>query len=151
MRRLVTWEGVEELGSVVHSKREDQPIRFSSSERGLGSGGGGVPIAQSQVREASEHMCFYECVRREAGRRHEVLNVAQRSQRRGRVSLCQADCCSRKVNADHPFVSDGELVECCARLVWHSETSLCGREPFGDHRRENVHTGEKRLCLHCRG
>jgi hypothetical protein len=47
MRRLVPREGVEELGSVVHSKREDQPIRFSSSERGLGCGCGAVPIAQS--------------------------------------------------------------------------------------------------------
>src|SRR6267154_6751306 len=33
---LVTWKGVEQLGGVVHGKREDQPIRFSSSERGLG-------------------------------------------------------------------------------------------------------------------
>ena len=47
MRRLVTWEDVEELASVVHSKWEDQPIWFSSSERGLGCGSGGVPIAQS--------------------------------------------------------------------------------------------------------
>ena len=47
MRRLVTWEDVEELGSVEHRKREDQPIWFSSSERGLGCGSGGVPIAQS--------------------------------------------------------------------------------------------------------
>jgi hypothetical protein len=45
MRRLVTREGVQERGSVVHSKREDQPIWFSSSERGLGCGCGGVPIA----------------------------------------------------------------------------------------------------------
>jgi len=34
MRRLVTREGFKERGSVVHSKREDQPIGFSSSERG---------------------------------------------------------------------------------------------------------------------
>jgi hypothetical protein len=47
MRRLMTWENVEELGSVVHRKREDQPIRLSSSKRGLGCGCGGVPIAQS--------------------------------------------------------------------------------------------------------
>ena len=63
------WEDVEELGSLEHSEREDQPIWFSSSEGGLGCGSGGVPIAQSQVREASEHTCFDECVRREAKRR----------------------------------------------------------------------------------
>jgi hypothetical protein len=51
---LVTWEDVEQLGGVVHRKREDQPIRFSSSERGLGCCGGGVPIAQSQVRVDGE-------------------------------------------------------------------------------------------------
>jgi len=79
MRRLMTWENVEERGSVVHSKREDQPIRLSSSKRGLGCGRGGVPIAQSKMREAGEHMCFDECVRREAGRRHEALNVPEDS------------------------------------------------------------------------
>jgi hypothetical protein len=47
MCRLVTWEDVEELARVAHRKREDQPIWFSSSERGLGCGSGGVPIAQS--------------------------------------------------------------------------------------------------------
>ena len=46
MRRSVTREDVEELGSVGHGKREDQPVWFSSSERGLGCGSGGVPIAQ---------------------------------------------------------------------------------------------------------
>ena len=144
VRRLVTWEDVEELAGVAHSKREDQPIWFSSSERGLGCGRGGVPIAQSQVREASEQMRFDECVRREAGRRHHALNVSEDSQRRGRVSLCQADRCSGEVNGVNPFVFGGELVERCARFVWHPETS----EPFGDHRCENVHTGEKRLRLH---
>ncbi len=45
MRRFVTWEDVEEPGCVGHSKREDQPIWFSSSERGLGFSSSGVPIA----------------------------------------------------------------------------------------------------------
>src|SRR6266404_8771298 len=66
VRSLVTWKGLEQLAGVVHGKREDQPIWFSSSQRGLGCGGGGGPIAQRQVREAGEHMCFHECVRGEA-------------------------------------------------------------------------------------
>jgi hypothetical protein len=41
MRRSVTWEDVEEFASVVQSKREDQPIWFSSSQRGLGCPSGG--------------------------------------------------------------------------------------------------------------
>ena len=77
MRSLVTSEDVEEVGSLVHGKREDQPVCFSSSERRLGCGSGGGPIAQSQVREAGEHMCFDECVCREAERRHHVLNVSE--------------------------------------------------------------------------
>ena len=52
-----------------------------------------------------------------------------------------------EVNGVYPFVFGGEPVERCARFVWHPETS----EPFGDHRCENVHTGEKRLRLHRRG
>jgi len=79
MRRLMTWENVEELGSVVHDKREDQPIRLSSSKRGFGCGCGGVPIAQSYVREAGEYMCLDECVCWEAGRRHKALNVSEDS------------------------------------------------------------------------
>src|SRR5438105_11426732 len=115
------WEDVEELGSLEHSEREDQPIWFSSSEGGLGGGSGSVPIAQSQVREASEHTCFDECVRREAKRRHEVLKVSEESQRPGRVSFRQADCCSPEVNGVYPLVSGGEPVERCARFVWHPE------------------------------
>src|SRR5260370_1298174 len=46
----MTREDVEELASVAHSEREDQPIWFSSSERGLGCGRGGVAIAQSEIR-----------------------------------------------------------------------------------------------------
>ena len=144
MRRLVTWEDVEELAGVAHRKREDQPIWFSSRERGLGCGRGGVPIAQSEIREAGEQMRFDESVRREAGGRRHALSVSEDSQRRGRVSLGQADRCVGEVNGVDPFVFGGELVERCARLIWHSETS----EPFGDHRREDVHTAEQRLRLH---
>ena len=86
-----------------------------------------------------------------AERRHHALNVSEDSQRRGRVSLCQADCCSRRGQwRPSAFVFGGELVERGARFVWHPETSLVP-QPFGDHRCENVHTGEKRLRLHRRG
>ena len=80
------WKDVEQLGGVVHGKREDQPIWFSSSESGLGCCCGGVPITQCQVGEAREHVCFDECVRREAERRHHVLYVSEDCQRDGRVS-----------------------------------------------------------------
>ena len=83
MRRLVTWEDVEELTGVVHREREDQPIWFSSSERGLGCGRGGVAIAQGEVGEAGEQMCFDESVRREAGWRHHARSVSEDCQRRG--------------------------------------------------------------------
>src|SRR5437762_2574138 len=98
----MTWEDVEELASVAHSEREDQPIWFSSSERGLGCGRGGVAIAQGEVAEAGEQMCFDESVRRSAGRRHHALNVSEDSQRRSRSFLCQADCCSREVDGVNP-------------------------------------------------
>ena len=54
MRRSVTWEDVQQLGRVRHSKGEDQPIWLGGSERGLGCGPGGVPIVSRQVSEASE-------------------------------------------------------------------------------------------------
>lgn len=148
VRRLVPWEDSEELGSVVHREREDQSIWFSGSQGGLGCGSGGVPIAQSEVREASEHMSFDECVRREADRRHEVQNVSEESQRRGGVSFGETYCCPPEVNGVYPLVFGGEPVERGTRIVWHPETSLCSREPFGDHPSENVHTGKKRLRLH---
>src|ERR1700716_2145383 len=44
VRRLVTWEDVDELARVVHGERKDQPVWFSGRERGLGCGRGGVPI-----------------------------------------------------------------------------------------------------------
>ncbi len=79
MRRFVTWEDVEELASVVHRKREDQPIWFSSSERGLCCDSGGAPIAKSEEREPGEQMCFDECVRWRAGRRHHAPNISEES------------------------------------------------------------------------
>src|SRR5258708_38382136 len=102
----MTWQNVEELGSVVHGKREDQPIRLSTSKRRLGGGSGGGPIAQSYGREAREHMCFEQCVRREAWRRNKALNGSEDSQRRGRVSLCQADCRPAQVDAHARVVFD---------------------------------------------
>src|SRR5712691_8609293 len=100
----MTWEDVEELASVAHSEREDQSIWFSSSERGLGCGRGGVAIAQGEVAEAGEQMCFDESVRREAGRRHHARGVAEDSQRGVRVSVGQADCGSGEVNGVNPLV-----------------------------------------------
>ena len=47
VRRLVAWEGVEELARVVHGEREDQPIWFSGRERGFGCGQRRRSIAQS--------------------------------------------------------------------------------------------------------
>ena len=54
MRRFVLWEDVEELTSVVHRKREDQPIWFGGSERGLYGSSCRAPIAQREVRSASQ-------------------------------------------------------------------------------------------------
>src|SRR5207302_4743780 len=107
MSRFVTRERVEQLRGPVHGKREDQPIWLGGSERGLGGGGGGAPMTQSQVREASEHVCFDECVRRKTEWRHHTVNVSEDSQRRGGVALGQADCCLREVNGVHPLVSGG--------------------------------------------
>src|SRR5712692_10403274 len=126
MSRLMTWKNVEELGSVVHSKREDQPIRFSSSKRGLGCGCGGVPIAHRQVSEASEQMRFNECECGKVGRG--LTHISEYVQRFGRVSLGYAHNGTRDVYDVRRVALGGESAERCARLIYHPEASLRGRE-----------------------
>ena len=117
---------------------------YNPGERILGSRGSGVPITQSQVGERGEHMRFDETVGRRTRRRRHALHVAEESNRRGRLSLCQADGCSREVDGVDPFMFGGELVERCACFIWHPEPG----QPLGDHGCADVHTGEKRLHTH---
>jgi hypothetical protein len=56
-----------------------------------------------------------------------------------------------ELNGVDPVLFGGETVERCTRLVSHPKTTLCGREPLGDHPSEDVRAGEKRLRLHRRG
>src|SRR5207245_7900449 len=73
--RFMTRERVEQLPAPEHCKREDQPVWLGGRERRLGRGGGGVSIAQVQVRDASEQMRLNERERGKADRRWHVQHV----------------------------------------------------------------------------
>ena len=145
----MTWEGVQKRRGSGRSKREHQPVWLGGRERCLGCGSGGVSIPQAQVRDTGEQMRLDERERWDDGGR-DVQNLSEDIQRRRGVPLGQGDHCTSVVNGAHLPVVDGpdlpglggEFGERCARLISHPQTSLRGREPARDPRRESVHTCE---------
>src|SRR5205807_2228672 len=98
-------------------------------------------------------MRFNERERGEVDRGRHVPKISEDIQRRGGVTLRQADDCTRVVNgveryelvrhgSAFPFAFCGESIERCARLIWHPKASLSGREPSGNRQYESVHTCE---------
>src|SRR6202011_4732457 len=75
--RFMTRERVEQLTGPDHCKWEDQPVWLGGRERRLGRGGGGVSMAQVQVRDAGVQMRLNEPVRGKAGRGWRVQHVLE--------------------------------------------------------------------------
>ena len=145
MSRFVTREGVEHLRHFHHGKREDQPIWLGCRQRGFGCGRGGRPIPQGQVGNSREQMRFDECERRKiAGR---LPDISEHSQRRRRVSLCDANHRTGDINDVRRVAIGGESTERGARLIQQPQAGLRGRQPSGAQGGEHMHTCELRLSL----